>query len=77
MGNPFVFQQDNDPKHSSKLYKGLLEDKEHLGILKIMTWPPQSPDLSPIEHLWDFLDIKAKAFQSTSATHLWQYLQDA
>lgn len=46
---PFIFQQDNDPKHTSRLCKGYLTKKESDGVLRQMTWPPQSPDLNPIE----------------------------
>ena len=41
------FQQDNDPKHSSRLVQGWLNQK---GIDRL-EWPPYSPDLNPIEHL--------------------------
>ena len=36
-------QQDNDPKHTSKLCKRYLEKKESDGVLSMMDWPPQSP----------------------------------
>nr|XP_032528103.1 uncharacterized protein LOC116778268 [Danaus plexippus plexippus] len=49
VGDGFIFQQDNDPKHSSKLCRGYLDKKEAEGVLKNMVWPPQSPDLNPIE----------------------------
>ena len=40
-----------------------------------MEWPAQSPDLNPIELVWDELDRRVKAKQPTSATHLWELLQ--
>ncbi|KAL6491122.1 hypothetical protein MHYP_G00014670 [Metynnis hypsauchen] len=41
-----------------------------------MTWPPQSPDLNPIEMVWGELDLRVKAKGPTSAKHLWELLQD-
>ena len=40
VGLSFVFQQDNDPKHTSRLCKGYLTNKESDGVLHQMTWPP-------------------------------------
>jgi len=44
----WTFQHDNDPKHTARAVKGLLEENQ----LKIMSRPPQSPDLNPIESMW-------------------------
>ena len=50
--------------------------KESDGVLRQMTWPPQSPDLNPIEMVWGELDRRVKAKGPTSAKHLWELLQD-
>uniref|UniRef100_A0A4W5KQD8 Tc1-like transposase DDE domain-containing protein n=1 Tax=Hucho hucho TaxID=62062 RepID=A0A4W5KQD8_9TELE len=41
-----------------------------------MTWPPKSPDLNPIEMVWDELDRRVKEKQPTSVQHMWELLQD-
>uniref|UniRef100_A0A667Z9S7 Tc1-like transposase DDE domain-containing protein n=1 Tax=Myripristis murdjan TaxID=586833 RepID=A0A667Z9S7_9TELE len=46
------------------------------GVLWQMTWPPQSPDLNPIQMVWGELDRRVKAKGPTSAKHLWELPQD-
>ncbi|RXN15934.1 piggyBac transposable element-derived 2-like protein [Labeo rohita] len=50
-------EKDNDPKHTSRLCKGYLTKKESDGVLRQMTWPPQSLDLNPIEMVWDMIVV--------------------
>ena len=40
-----IFQQDNDPKHTSKRAKEWMEDNN----ITLLDWPPQSPDPNPTE----------------------------
>ena len=45
----FEFQQDNARPHSARVSQDFLQTN---GVA-VMNWPALSPDLVPIEHLWD------------------------
>ena len=63
------------PKHTSRLCEGYLTEKDSDGVLHQMTWPPQSPDLNPVQLVWDEMDCRVRAKRPTSAQHLWKLLQ--
>lgn len=71
--NDWIFQQDNDPKHTSNLVKQFLVDEE----VQTMIWPSQSPDLNPIENLWAWLDVKCKDRHLMNHAELFENLNKA
>ena len=68
-----IFQQDNDPKHTSKLAMDALEELN----LNVLEWPSQSPDLNPIEHYWGHVarELKRRTGLITNKDDLWEELQ--
>jgi len=54
--DPLRLQQDNDPKHTARVFREWLL----YNVRKQLKTPPQLPDLNPTEHLWDYLDRRIR-----------------
>ena len=44
--------------------------------IQVMQWPSSSPDLNPIEHLWDELEDRVKKHHSKDKIELALYLME-
>ena len=68
-----TFMQDNAPCHEAKVVMSYLSEQD----FEIMDWPPQSPDLNPIENLWKTLGVKGMEKKTpTNTKDLWVNIQE-
>ena len=66
------FQQDNDPKHTSRVAKDWFSKKK----VDVLSWPANSPDMNIIEHAWDYLDrrVRTRTTLHRNCDELWKAL---
>ncbi len=67
-----VFQQDNASCHVSKRTLEWFKQQN----IKVLSWPPQSPDMNPIENVWSYLDscVRKRQPEIKNVDDLWRIL---
>ncbi|GFX08038.1 transposable element Tcb2 transposase [Trichonephila clavipes] len=68
-----IFQQDNASPHTARVAQ------DFLCHLQTLPWPARSPDLSPVEHVWDQLKWQMPSCHSVrdldlTGQDLWAHL---
>ena len=63
---------DNAPCYRAIVVSDWLEEQ---GVT-VSSWPAQSPDLNPIENLWDHMERQLEKTPSTTREGLWNTLQE-
>ena len=71
-----IFMQDNAPHYASKFSKKFLKAQDLHGS-NLRDWPPNNPDLNPIENFWTITKrrVYADGQQFNSPDALWRRIQ--
>ena len=71
----YIWMQDNASPHAAAFMKAYLENKE----IRVLNWPPHSPDLNPIENVWAMMcqTMYHQGKSYTNTEDLWEAIKDA
>lgn len=69
-----IFQHDNAPTHTAARVRQFFEDAGQ----RVLPWPSRSPDLNPIEHVWDAVgrEINRRPNPAESLQQLSAWIQE-
>ena len=70
-GSNWVWQEDNAPPHLSKFTQEIIKKN----VPSKLIWPARSPDLSPIEQIWDYMKSQISGYYFDSKEQLFFFLK--
>lgn len=70
--NPIVVQ-DNSPIHTAQTARSWMRENN----IRLLDWPSRSPDMNPIENIWNIVKIKVTQHPIHSLNELKQKILDA
>ena len=68
----WVYMHDNAPSHRTADTKTWIKENK----INLLIWPPSSPDLNPLESLWDHMDKQLRTLKPTSVQQLQTMIED-
>ncbi|GFX00081.1 transposable element Tcb2 transposase [Trichonephila clavipes] len=75
-GEPYIFMQDGAPCHTAWSIKAFLTKQN----IPLLDWPSNSPDMNPIENVWELMErevakdvIKNKTQLLERIIHVWNH----
>ena len=69
-GRNWRLQQDNDPKHTSRVAKAFIAENR----VNVIDWPSNSPDLNPIENMWYLVKNNVEKRMPQDTNELTQFM---
>ena len=69
-----IFMQDNASAHTAKIVQEWFQDNS----LEVFEWPANSPDLNPIENLWELVKRELYGYDTPASgmLELWERVQE-
>ncbi|XP_053999879.1 transposable element Tcb2 transposase [Hylaeus anthracinus] len=73
MSDDFIFQNDNNPKHTAQVVKQFFQEEN----ITVLPCPSQSPDINPIENLWSIIKTTVPGYKPKNLNELYSTIETA